>query len=141
MQQSLLQPIADPTALFPTSQELRAPSALRNRAVPLAEVDRDAAVAASIHADAVPISERFCGALGLSAILAFGSGPMLAHAANINSHILMLFGLCSIVAAIAIQISERRRVIILLTQAALARGLDPTTARAQARATLKLWLS
>jgi hypothetical protein len=142
VQNSLLQPSVDPTApLFPAPHELRPRSVERSRAVPLAEAQRHDTDAASIHADSVPISERFCSSLALSALLAFGSAPLLAHAATVESHTLLICGLCCVVAAIVIQISERRRAVVQLTQAARARGLDHEGARQQARATLALWLS
>jgi hypothetical protein len=114
--------------------------ATRARAVPDAECAPDSALGV-IHAASAPASERFCGALALSALLGIGSAPLLAHAATVQSHALLLCGLSSIVAAVAIQITERRRAIIQLTRAGVERGLDADDARDAARATLNLWLS
>jgi hypothetical protein len=143
MQHTILPRIVDPSApLFaPTSERHRAArDATRARAVPDAECAPDGALSV-IHAASAPVSERFCGALALSALLGIGSAPLLAHAATVQSHALWLCGLSGIVAAIAIQITERRRAIIQLTRAGIENGLDADDARDGARATLKLWLS
>jgi hypothetical protein len=136
-------PRIDPTApLFVPAAERRsaARDATRARAVLGAECAPDDALAV-IHAASAPVSERFCGALALSALLGIGSAPLLAHAATVQSQALLLCGLSSIVAAVVIQITERRRAIIQLTRAGVEKGLDADDARDGARATLNLWLS
>lgn len=143
MQHTVLPGIVDPSApLFAPAPErhLARRDVSRARAIPDAECAPDSALAV-IHAASAPVSERFCGALALSALLGVGSAPLLAHAATVESHSLLLCGLSSIVAAVAIQIAERRRAIIQLTRTGIESGLDPEDARDGARATLKLWLS
>lgn len=143
MQHTVLPRIVDPTApLFVPAAERRheARDATRARVAPEASCTAESALAV-IHAASAPASERFCGALALSALLGVGSAPLLAHAATVQSHALLLCGLSGIVAAIGIQIAERRRAIIQLTRAGVERGLDVDDARDGARATLNLWLS
>ncbi len=147
MQHTALEQIADPTTtLFApgTAHDLRYPvstAQARARALPKPV----AAVAGSdelaIHPVAAAASERFCGALALSALFAFGSAPLLAHAATVDSPALLFLGLCCLAAALVIQLSERRRAVIQLTQIGLGRGLTREAAQQQARAILKLWLS
>jgi hypothetical protein len=139
VQQTVFQPIDPSASLFSPAPELRAPERV-NHAGAHAQAYRDDP-SEVIIAGSEPISERFCGAQAASALLAFGAAPLLAHAAAVSSQGFVLAGLSSVVAAIAIQISERRRVVVQLTQVALARGVDRETARGQARATLELWLS
>jgi hypothetical protein len=152
VQHTVLEQIADPTSsLFAPGvrRVLRSPPpgapSYQAGAAPEATVASEAAVASAEAGpsvvDTAPISERFCGALGLSALFAFGSAPLLAHAAAVDSPVMVFIGLSSVAAAAVIQVSERRRAVIRLTQLALARGLDREAARQQARATLKLWLS
>jgi hypothetical protein len=143
MQHTILPRIVDPSApLFipAPDRHLAEHDATRARAIPDAECSPDAALA-MIRAASTPVSERFCGALALSALLGIASAPMLAHAATVQSHVLMLCGLSSLAAAVVIQIAERRRAIIELTRAGMAKGLDAEDARDGAHSTLKLWLS
>ena len=88
-----------------------------------------------------PIAERFCGALGVSALLGFGSATLFAHGAAADSALALALGFCGMIGAVVLQLVERRRVKILLTEAALERGLDPDSARRDARERLRLWLS
>lgn len=88
-----------------------------------------------------PIAERFCGALGVSALLGFGSATLFAHGAAADSALALALGFCGMLGAVVLQRVERRRVKILLTEAALERGLDPDSARRDARERLRLWLS
>lgn len=141
MQHTVIQPIDPTVPLFSPTHELRATAERAARALPQTEAGSEEVFDSAFIASSGPISERFCGAQAVSALLAFGSAPLLAHAAAVSSHGFVLCGLSCVVAAIAIQISERRRVVIHLTRAALALGVDPATARRQARATLELWLS
>jgi len=88
-----------------------------------------------------PIAERFCGALGVSALLGFGAATLFAHGAATDSALALGIGFCGMIGAVVLQLVERRRVKILLTEAALERGLDPDSARRDARERLRLWLS
>jgi hypothetical protein len=149
VQHTVLEQIADPTtSMFApgVARETRSPMPTRQSHAPAAaELALEAAVPTNeelaIEADTVPISERFCGAMGLSSLFAFGSAPLLAHAAAVDSPVMVFMGLSSVAAAAVIQLSERRRAIARLTQVVLARGLEREVARQRARAILKLWLS
>src|SRR5262245_12943025 len=101
---------------------------LRQRPAALASSPRSATraavVTASLESDAVllpasPIAERFCGALGVSALLGFGSATLLAHGAASDGTLAVAIGFCGMVAAVVLQLVERRRAKILLTEAAL----------------------
>jgi hypothetical protein len=107
---------------------------------------RAVASSTSVESDPVllpssPIAERFCGALGVSALLGFGSATLSAHGAAADSALALGLGFCGMLGAVVLQLVERRRVKILLTEAALERGLDPDSARRDARERLRLWLS
>lgn len=123
---------------------------LRQRPAPAASSARSAAppavLSVSAESDPVllpssPIAERFCGALGVSALLGFGSATLFAHGAAADSALALGLGFCGMIGAVVLQLVERRRAKILLTEAALERGLDPDSARRDARERLRLWLS
>jgi len=131
---------------FSTAPEVslrRRPAPSASSAMPTA---RAAALPGSSESESVPlpsspIAERFCGALGVSALLGFGSATLFAHGAAADSPMALALGFCGMLGAVVLQRVERRRVEILLTEAALERGLDPDTARRDARERLRLWLS
>lgn len=128
---------------FNTAAELSRPRPVPEPAAAVAAVR---ALTINTDGDVVPlpsspIAERFCGALALSALLGFGAATLFAHGASADSPLAMAFGLSGVFGALAIQIVERRRAKILLTEAALERGLEPTAARHDARERLRLWLS
>ena len=74
-------------------------------------------------------------------MLGFGAATLLAHGAAADSALALGIGLCGLVGAVVLQLVERRRAKILLTEAALERGLDPDSARRDACERLRLWLS
>lgn len=145
MQQLLVDPIADATSsvFSPEPSVLaRAPGAAAARIDPSA---RAAALGAAENerwaADHSPISDRFCSAVALSALLAFGSAPLLAHGAAIDSMLAVGCGVSCFIGGVLLHVVERRRAIGLLTRSAIERGLDGRTAQLRARETLQRWLS
>ena len=120
---------------------------LRQRPAAAAGARSSTRAALSVGADdpvllpSSPIAERFCGALGVSALLGFGAATLFAHGAATDSALALGIGVCGMIGAVVLQLVERRRVKILLTEAALERGLDPDSARRDARERLRLWLS
>lgn len=147
MRQITLASLADTTVSpFSPTPEV----SLRQRAASSAATARSsartAALSAGVESDPAllpssPIAERFCGALGVSALLGFGSATLFAHGAAADSALALGLGFCGMIGALVLQLVERRRVKILLTEAALQRGLDPDSARRDARERLRLWLS
>lgn len=143
MQHVLLEPAADATSSVFTPE----PDALHHPSSGAVQRTIAACVEPTVRADArdasesSAISDRFCCAVALSALLALGSAPLLAHGAAIDSMLAVASGVGCFFGGVVLHLVERRRALALLTRSAVARGLDPRGARLEARETLQRWLS
>jgi|GEM_PF-3632735 len=87
------------------------------------------------------ISERFGAALILSSVLVFCAAPLIAHGSAIQSQVAIVFGAALLVVAGVVQWRERKAALQALIAYGLLLGLSERTARSEARAILRKWLS